>query len=157
VDSDGDAKGNSSLFDGNEIKLHGTSPTLADTDGDKISDYDEIIVRGGVYNPLIANVPQLELSLEGTTDLSVNVKLTSNNTVVSTKSASLSQSTSTSTSSTDSQTRRVEGSVSATVGAELSAGTDGVGTTLSASVTVSVGFSNENTRSYTQDSSRSSQ
>ncbi|MER3443363.1 MAG: hypothetical protein C4342_00905 [Armatimonadota bacterium] len=110
-----------------------------------------------MYNPLIANVPQLELSLEGTTDLSVNVKLTSNNTVVSTKSASLSQSTSTSTSSTDSQTRRVEGSVSATVGAELSAGTDGVGTTLSASVTVSVGFSNENTRSYTQDSSRSSQ
>ncbi|RIH84125.1 Protease 1 [Calidithermus terrae] len=157
VDSDGDAKGNSSLFDGNEIKLHGTSPTLADTDGDKISDYDEIIVRGGVYNPLIANVPQLELSLEGTTDLSVNVKLTSNNTVVSTKSASLSQGTSTSTSSTDSQTRRVEGSVSATVGAELSAGTDGVGTTLSASVTVSAGFSNENTRSYTQDSSRSSQ
>lgn len=157
VDSDGDAKGNSSLFDGNEIKLHGTSPTLADTDGDKISDYDEIIVRGGVYNPLIANVPQLELSLEGTTDLSVNVKLTSNNTVVSTKSASLSQGTSTSNSSTDSQTRRVEGSVSATVGAEISAGTDGVGTTLSASVTVSAGFSNENTRSYTQETSRSSQ
>lgn len=157
VDSDGDAKGNSSLFDGNEIKLHGTSPTLADTDGDKISDYDEIIVRGGVYNPLIANVPQLELSLEGTTDLSVNVKYNDASNTQFTRSTSLEQGTSTSTSSTDTQTRRVEASVSATVGAELSAGTEGVSTTVSASVTVSAGFSNENTRSYTQDSTRTSQ
>lgn len=157
VDSDGDSRGNSSLFDGNEIKIHGTSPTLADTDGDKISDYDEIIVRGGAYNPLIANVPQLELSLEGTTDLSVNVKYNDASNTQYTRSTSLEQGTSTSTSSTDTQTRRVEASVSATVGAELSAGTEGVSTTVSASVTVSAGFSNENTRSYTQESTRNSQ
>jgi hypothetical protein len=157
VDSDSDAKGNSSLFDGNEIKLHGTSPTLADTDGDKISDYDEIIVRGGAYNPLIANVPQLELSLEGATDLSVNVKYNDASNTQYTRSTSLEQGTSTSTSSTDTQTRRVEASVSATVGAELSAGTEGVSTTVSASVTVSAGFSNENTRSYTRESTRNSQ
>ncbi|HEU4742644.1 MAG TPA: LamG-like jellyroll fold domain-containing protein [Meiothermus sp.] len=157
VDSDSDSNGNPALFDGNEVKNLGTSPTLKDTDGDKITDYEEVVVRGGAFNPLIANVPQLELSLEGNTDLGVNVKYNDQTNTTKSYTTSLAQSTSTSTSSTDTQTRRVEAGVSATLGAELSAGTEGVSTKVSASVTVSAGFSNENTRSYTQDTARTSQ
>jgi hypothetical protein len=79
VDSDGDATDlgakplNGILFDGNEVASLGTSPTLADSDGDKISDFVEVIERGNEFHPLIANLPQLELSLEGATDLRVNI------------------------------------------------------------------------------------
>lgn len=79
VDTDGDATDlgtkplNNSLFDGNEVSTLGTSPTLSDTDGDKITDFVEIIERGNEFHPLIANLPQMELSYEGQTDLRVNI------------------------------------------------------------------------------------
>ena len=78
VDSDGDAvvpnsnprSADPRLLDGSEIngyafagKTISTSPTLADTDGDSISDYTEI--NSGGFNPLIADMPKLEVGRAG--------------------------------------------------------------------------------------------
>jgi len=81
VDTDGDARGplgtaqpNPSLFDGQELSLSGTSPTLADTDGDGLTDYEEIL--GGGFNPRIADLPQLALELNGDPSLTLNAEKT---------------------------------------------------------------------------------
>ena len=72
-----------------------TSPTIADTDGDSYTDYDEIIQLGSQFNPLIANLPQLELSLVGTADLSLTIAYSDSTQQAQTKSTSLSQGQST--------------------------------------------------------------
>jgi hypothetical protein len=70
VDTDHDSRGpdaeflpNPALFDGNEVSLSVTSPTLADTDGDGLTDYQEI--TGGGLAPVVADLPQLAISLNG--------------------------------------------------------------------------------------------
>src|SRR5262245_9509899 len=70
VDTDHDSRGpsgtflpNPALFDGNEVRLSRTSPTLSDTDGDGLTDYEEII--GGGLAPIVADLPQLAISLNG--------------------------------------------------------------------------------------------
>lgn len=72
-----------------------TSPTIADTDGDSYTDYDEIIQLGSQFNPLIANLPQLELSLVGTADLSLTIAYSDSTQQAQTKSTSLAQGQST--------------------------------------------------------------
>ncbi len=81
VDTDGDARGplgaaqpNPSLFDGNELLLSGTSPTLADTDGDGLTDQEEIL--GGGFHPLVADLPTLSLELNGDPSLTLNATVT---------------------------------------------------------------------------------
>lgn len=78
VDSDGDARGpkgdqasDPNLWDGHELTYAGTSPTLADTDGDGLSDYEEI--HSGGTNPLVANLPALSLDLYGDPHIEVSV------------------------------------------------------------------------------------
>jgi hypothetical protein len=87
IDTDGDARGptgdmapNAALFDGNELGKFrdpndpwlGTSPTLADTDGDGATDYEEL---GGLgRHPLIAQVPEVEVSFTGPIDVRLNVQ-----------------------------------------------------------------------------------
>ena len=129
VDSDNDAfnldasgnltltLGNSALFDGSEVSNHGTSPTLADSDGDIYTDYTEIIERGPPFNPLIAILPQVELSLVGTADLVVNIGYTDSSQQAQSKSSSLSQGSSTSNTDTSSQTVKTWSEVDATVSA----------------------------------------
>jgi hypothetical protein len=70
VDTDHDARGptgeflpNPALFDGNEVRLSRTSPTLADTDGDSLTDFEEI--TGGGLAPLRADLPQIAIELNG--------------------------------------------------------------------------------------------
>lgn len=65
VDTDDDSRGpdgmstpDPRLWDGGEVEL-GTSPKLADTDGDDLTDYQEVNVGG--RNPLVADVPRFEL------------------------------------------------------------------------------------------------
>lgn len=97
VDTDGDARAdndaqlapNQALFDGLEmfdqtilrlpqghpdrvVKPRGTSPTLSDTDGDGVSDFDEFdsTVRIGV----LADLPQLEYRLVGDVDVRLDVE-----------------------------------------------------------------------------------
>ena len=157
VDTDNDSNGNSALFDGNELSKYGTSPTLADSDGDQISDYREIIELGGVFNPLIANTPRFEMSYAAAPSITLDIGQTGSNSVTSSKSSSLSLSNTASRSSTDTQTQRFNAEVSATVGAEVSGGTGGFNATVSASVTATVGYGTENTRSYTNDSSQATE
>ena len=80
VDSDGDSRGSKgdqpsdpNLWDGYELVYAGTSPTLSDTDGDGLTDYEE--VHSGGTDPLVANLPTLALDLYG--DPHIEVALTS--------------------------------------------------------------------------------
>lgn len=88
MDSDGDscdpdsAEGqcdsDPNLWDGYELTLSSTSPTLADTDGDGLSDYQEINVGG--TNPLIADLPDLSLELNGEPSIILNITDTTSST-----------------------------------------------------------------------------
>lgn len=78
VDSDGDARGPSGtlppsamLFDGYEIERLGTSPTLADTDGDGRTDYEEH--DSPRLNPLIAELPRARMEVEGEVGVRLHV------------------------------------------------------------------------------------
>ncbi len=78
VDSDGDARDPSgttlplaALFDASELAA-GTSPTLADTDGDGKTDYEEL--DSTVRDPRIAEIPQAEIAIAG--DLAVLLNVT---------------------------------------------------------------------------------
>ncbi|MBK7857702.1 MAG: hypothetical protein IPJ65_03545 [Archangiaceae bacterium] len=71
VDSDMDSHGNSAFYDGAELMNFGTSPTLADTDGDGRSDFEEINQNG--TNALVAEVPQPKLEVVSAVDISVDI------------------------------------------------------------------------------------
>lgn len=78
VDSDGDSRGpkgdqssDPNLWDGYELVYAGTSPTMADTDGDGLTDYEEI--HSGGTNPLVADLPALALDLYGDPHIEVNL------------------------------------------------------------------------------------
>lgn len=92
------ASADPALLDGREVCASAgftcnfkTSPTLADTDGDSYTDYAEIIQLGSQFNPLVANLPLLELSLVGTANLSVTITFSDSTTQAQTKSSSLAQ------------------------------------------------------------------
>ncbi len=66
------------LLDGSEVngyafagKTISTSPTLADTDGDSISDYTEI--NSGGFNPLIADMPKLEVGVPDSAETDIQI------------------------------------------------------------------------------------
>ncbi|MCC7137001.1 MAG: hypothetical protein IT460_01070 [Planctomycetes bacterium] len=76
VDTDHDSRGpsasflpNPALFDGNEVRLSRTSPTLADTDGDGLTDFEEI--TGGGLAPVVADLPQIAIELNGDPNIHV--------------------------------------------------------------------------------------
>ncbi|MBX3190715.1 MAG: hypothetical protein KF819_27200 [Labilithrix sp.] len=67
VDTDGDG-----LSDADEIEVYGTSPVLADTDGDGMTDREEIVAQSFDptiaplrFNPRVADVPTLEVRIVG--------------------------------------------------------------------------------------------
>ena len=68
---------NPELFDGAEVKGGSTaarlptSPTSADTDGDGISDLDEIV--NGTISPLLADVSQYEIALDPTASVAISI------------------------------------------------------------------------------------
>ena len=76
VDSDRDSRGDEnggdqpptpSLFDGLELRDTGTSPSLADTDGDGTTDFGEF--DSPVRNQLLAELPGFEMELAGGTSI----------------------------------------------------------------------------------------
>ena len=126
MDSDGDARGpngdlppNSSFFDGLELELFGTSPTLADTDGDGLTDFEEANQVGS--HPLIADVPQARVDLVGGVDLRLAITETAENGQSAGRATTRSQGSTSGMSSTYSSTTRtsVEATVAITTEAEV--------------------------------------
>ncbi len=84
MDSDNDARGpagdqspHAFLSDNNEVTMsHATSPQLADTDGDGLTDYEEVVGNFSSQNPLIAEVAQLGIEFEDALTLSIDATLT---------------------------------------------------------------------------------
>jgi hypothetical protein len=91
VDTDNDSRGtsgdlvpNTNFFDGAELgidfdndpthtpTIDATSPTLADTDGDGRTDFEEYI--NPARSPLIADLPQVAIELEDAVDVRLNVE-----------------------------------------------------------------------------------
>lgn len=79
VDSDGDARGPDGsavpsplLFDGFELSHLHTSPSLADTDGDGRTDWEER--DDPVRSPRVAEVPDILVTFEGDTVVKLNVE-----------------------------------------------------------------------------------
>jgi alpha-tubulin suppressor-like RCC1 family protein len=119
-DTDGDGLSN---YD--EIHLYGTSPLLRDTDGDGLSDYDEIFGFGFdptgnnfLFNPLVADVPQIGVRITTTPSLGVNAQDTNGNETSYSveRTSEFSQSQTNSNSSTASTAVEITNSVSAELG-----------------------------------------
>ncbi len=157
IDTDGDARSadpstdfstlppNSALFDGNElyasadlaldpasrgpVKFHATSPSLDDTDGDNVSDFDEYDTP--VRTTLLADMPQLLFEIVDDVDIRLDVEYAEEEG----RTTSLESSFSTSQSLAKSTSQTVSASV--TVGASVEVGTS---TKATASVEVTAGY-----------------
>ncbi|WP_161957577.1 Ig-like domain-containing protein [Mariprofundus sp. EBB-1] len=77
ADSDNDG-----LIDMDEVNIHKTNPALADTDGDGFPDGQEVAsfnnTPQGIYifNPLIADIPELDINLLSSPSISINMTAT---------------------------------------------------------------------------------
>jgi len=157
VDSDDDSRGNAALYDGNELQMHRTSPTLSDTDGDGISDYIEIIERGVEFDPLVANTPLLELDFVGETDVRVNIAFSDNSQQATQEEVQLEREQSSSFSTTDSRTHETWAEVGVEVSSQASASFPaGASVSSEVSASASAGYSYSQTRSVTQESTQRS-
>jgi predicted outer membrane repeat protein len=77
VDTDFDAGGLDSrsphpeLFDGSELAIYQTSPSLQDTDGDGRTEFEEIFLLN--RNPLVSDLPKLEMEITDAVDVRLDV------------------------------------------------------------------------------------
>ncbi|MEN0065790.1 MAG: LamG-like jellyroll fold domain-containing protein [Myxococcota bacterium] len=157
VDSDGDSQGNAALFDGNELELHNTSPTIADTDGDGFDDYVEIIEFGGVFNPLVANTPRMQLDFDDNSSITLNIAYSDGSQQEESETVGLEREVSSAQSNTRSSTREMWAETGIEASVEAEAGFPG-GASVKASTTVSAsaGYSHTSTNSVTRESSQAS-
>lgn len=150
------------LSDACEKDLFGTSHMVADTDGDGLSDYVEIVERGYdpalnnyLYNPLIADIPQIDIDITSAPDLSLQLSFTdtTSTTVSTTDERSASSSQTVESSNTNSNSFSIEEShhVGVELSQSLSYGSDGVGgeTSVSASYDYTNTTTNEQSVSWT--------
>jgi hypothetical protein len=56
------------------VHFFGTSPLLADTDGDGFSDFDEVMLQN--RNPLVADLPLFDIDVVGDVQLGLDVRYT---------------------------------------------------------------------------------
>ncbi|MEL6180153.1 MAG: hypothetical protein AAFS10_14430, partial [Myxococcota bacterium] len=138
VDSDGDARGDNpddptppfaTLFDGAELRLDSatgqpnlgaTSPTSADTDGDGVGDGTEI--RSAVRDPVIAELPQVELAVIDSPDVRLRVEFTDTRGGASGYGSTLGMGSSSSTTQVDAESKRQWQDASVSARAELTIG-----------------------------------
>jgi len=163
LDTDGDG-----LTDLDELKKYGTSPILADTDADGFSDFKEVITFGFDasvnnlrFNPLIADIPQIDVQLTSAPDIFLNYTTTSGTSSSISTNRSQSSSQSVSFSETLGQSTSFEKSY--TEGTEISAETETT-VSLSPEVSAKVGvnlsysetstFGRESSQSWTEEQSR---
>ncbi len=96
LDTDGDG-----LSDIDEVTFYETSPILADSDADGFSDYQEIVgfgfdqtINNFRFNPLIADIPQIDIELTSAPDIFLNyVETNGSATTISTTRSESSSST----------------------------------------------------------------
>jgi hypothetical protein len=164
VDSDGDSCGpdgnavtDPNLWDGNELLLSKTSPALADTDGDGITDWEE--VHSGGTHPLAADLPRMSLDLYGDPTLVLNV--TDVTTHQQTSISSLLEKESEGHQRTDTESTRMSIENTVSIHSELEAGTGTWPPSFEAKVTTDTefkhGYTTESLSSWTEESVRESQ
>ena len=138
------------LLDGAELD-DGTSPTLADTDGDGKRDGDDI-------QPTLADTPRLAVDLVGDIDISLNVTYADAESFSTEEGTVLAQGVGSSFSNSDSTTLEVSTEVGASVTAGILASPafPSGSVTVSASPTLSTskGFAEQNTSSFTEASTQ---
>lgn len=174
VDTDGDARGgsdpgdqlapNQALFDGLElfdqtvlrlkpghpdrvVKPRATSPTLADTDGDGVSDADEF--DSTVRNSVVADLPRLEYELVGDVDVRLMIEYAESEAESEERGVTLTQSDTDTVASSLSNTIGWSLEIATTIGIE--AGT--AHTTSNISTTVTGGIHGETTWTTSKESS----
>ncbi|MBK7857701.1 MAG: hypothetical protein IPJ65_03540, partial [Archangiaceae bacterium] len=154
VDSDGDANGNTAFYDGSEVTRYKTSPTLADTDGDGRTDFEEI--NQNSTNALVADLPLPKLELVGTVDVSLDVQLSNGTTMMNAVTTSLTRGSETNTNNTSSTATTASSETSVSVSASVEAGfPDGVSASVSASYGQTDGYSVEASTSFESSSASS--
>lgn len=160
LDTDGDG-----LSDEDEIKLYSTSPKLADTDGDGFSDFKEIVTLGFSaevnnlrFNPLIADLPQIDVQLTSAPDISLNYTTSDGTSKAVSTARSQSSSQSITTSETLEESTSFEHSHTSgfEIGIEKSIGTDGIEVKASASLNYSKtsAFGKETSQAWTDEQSK---
>jgi len=150
VDTDKDG-----LRDGVEVSQYHTSPTLADTDGDGATDDEEVHTTG--FNPLIAELPKLDISISTAPSLALNATITGTTTannytaVLQSRSEAVSKGASSSTEATKSNSK--------TVSAELEASyfPPGASGSVSATANWSESTTNTHSSSWSADSTAGAQ
>ncbi|MFW5876133.1 MAG: FG-GAP-like repeat-containing protein [Myxococcota bacterium] len=120
----------------------GTSPIMADTDGDGMTDFEEH--SGGGFDPLIADVPVLDVEFVGNVDVLLDGTVSQNCTDETTTVNATLESEETSLSETDSRSTRSTQESSQEVSATVSAGT--TPPSAEASVTGTASASNSTTQ-----------
>lgn len=157
TDKDGLVNGvsNPKLWDGDEVKTLGTSPALVDTDGDNVTDFDEVIQNN--TNPLVAQVPEVELSFEGTMDVRLKADWSDTSTTGHEYGNTYSLSKTTAESRSDSAATTATIEASATVSAEATIGFPDSSATVSASLTVTGSYSQENSTTLEKSAEQTAQ
>ncbi len=150
VDSDDDAGDDPRFWDGAEYERNESSPALADTDGDGFDDRYEDVELG--TDPRIADLPQLELTVESVPEIGLNTTLTNGES----RSFSVSQATTRSVSVSHGESRTNSESFSLAVGFGLEAGWAGgihVVAKFNTEMTTTRQVSLTTDRSYTEEAS----
>lgn len=129
VDSDRDSRGGEgdqpptpSLFDGLELRDTGTSPTLADTDGDGTTDFDEF--DSPIRSMTVAELPGFEMEFAGGTSIRLRKERSADEGGAIEVGLSNSVESSTSTASTSSITQSETNSISIETGIEFGYASD---------------------------------
>ncbi len=163
VDTDGDSRGpggngisDPNLWDGYELLFSGTSPTLADTDGDGLTDLEEI--HSGGIDPGIANLPRMSLDLYSDPAIILNVTDTQSNERVQVEA--LLEKDNEGYQHTDTESTKMSIDNTVKIHTELEAGTGTWPPSFEAKVTTDTefkhGYATESVASWTEESVRES-
>ncbi len=148
IDSDGDAAGDPRFWDGGEVERIGSSPAMADTDGDGFDDrFEHVELR---TDPRVADLPRLRIELESVPEIGLNTRLATGES----DSITVDESATRSISMTQGESRAVQESIALSVGFGVNANaglTDfGFGVSASTDLTTTSSVTLTLDRSYTE-------
>ena len=154
TDSDGDGLSDSAEYE------YGTNPGLADTDGDGMSDGKEVNDMGFnpevdpySFNPLIADIPSIEVKITSQPLVAINYNSSSSSTKSVTNSTATQSSYKYARTDSSSESESYEHAVGLTIGGEYKFGLNG-GWTASGSVHYDFTHKSETVNSWTNEQAR---